>query len=76
MQYLLKMYFLANIAPNLKSKFMYCNRCSYENVLCLIFTFILSTSLWADNKADTYHFKPISTTVNYPGVIDSLLRSN
>lgn len=60
------MYFLANIASNLKSKFMYCNRYSYENVLCLIFTFILSTSLWAGNKADTYHFKPISTTVNFP----------
>lgn len=66
MEYLLKMLFFANIASNLKVESMHYARCYYKYILWVIYFFCFPVFLWADNKADSYHFKSISTSVNFP----------
>ena len=66
MEYLLKMLFFANIASNLKVESMHlvhrnCGIYSWSNI-----SFVFPVLLWADNKVNTYHFKSISTSVNFP----------
>ena len=37
-----------------------------EYILGVIYLFVFPVLLWADNKVNTYHFKSISTSVNFP----------
>lgn len=66
MEYLLKMLFFANIASNLKVESMHLAHRNCEYILGVIYLFVFPVLLWADNKVNTYHFKSISTSVNFP----------
>ena len=66
MEYLLKMLFFANIASNLKVESMHFAHRNCEYILGVIYLFVFPVLLWADNKVNTYHFKSISTSVNFP----------
>ena len=66
MEYLLKMLFFANIASNLKVESMHLAHRNCEYILGVIYLFVFPVLLWADNKVNTYHFKSIPTSVNFP----------
>ena len=66
MEYLLKMLFFANIASNLKVESMHFAHRNCEYILGVIYLLCFPVWLWADNKVNTYHFKSISTSVNFP----------
>lgn len=66
MEYLLKMLFFVNIASNLKVESMHFAHRNCEYILGVIYLLCFPVWLWADNKVNTYHFKSISTSVNFP----------
>lgn len=64
-QYLYSFFFFPNIAAKSNNKVMLFEKQCKKSILLFVYILLLPLSLWA-KKTDMFHFKPLTTSVNFP----------